>query len=65
MTHAQVKLGEGNFDQKIGVQIIQNALRVPMKTIASNAGVEGAVVVGKVGGWAACSVDGLTTWHSW
>ena len=37
-----------NFDQKIGVQIIQNALRVPMKTIASNAGVEGAVIVGKV-----------------
>ncbi|PNW83157.1 hypothetical protein CHLRE_06g309100v5 [Chlamydomonas reinhardtii] len=37
-----------NFDQKIGVNIIQNALRVPMKTIASNAGVEGAVIVGKV-----------------
>ncbi|KAF5841262.1 GroEL-like apical domain-containing protein [Dunaliella salina] len=37
-----------NFDQKIGVQIIQNALRVPMNTIASNAGVEGAVIVGKV-----------------
>jgi hypothetical protein len=30
------------------LQIIQNALRVPMKTIASNAGVEGAVIVGKV-----------------
>ena len=41
-----------NFDQKIGVQIIQNALRVPMKTIASNAGVEGAVIVGKVRVWA-------------
>eukprot|EP00955_Chlamydomonas_euryale_P103328 365480-Chlamydomonas_euryale.AAC.17 len=37
-----------NFDQKIGVQIIANALRVPMRTIASNAGVEGAVIVGKV-----------------
>lgn len=36
-----------NFDQKIGVQIIENALRVPMRTIASNAGVEGAVIVGK------------------
>ncbi len=35
------------------MSIIQNALRVPMKTIASNAGVEGAVIVGKVGavGW--------------
>ncbi|EFJ52217.1 hypothetical protein VOLCADRAFT_79395 [Volvox carteri f. nagariensis] len=43
-----VKSKLDNFDQKIGVQIIQNALRVPMKTIASNAGVEGAVVVGKV-----------------
>lgn len=37
-----------NFDQKIGVQIIQTALKVPMKTIAQNAGVEGAVIVGKV-----------------
>jgi len=37
-----------NFDQKIGVQIIESALRVPMRTIASNAGVEGAVIVGKV-----------------
>eukprot|EP00879_Flechtneria_rotunda_P017379 GHRR01018208.1.p1 GENE.GHRR01018208.1~~GHRR01018208.1.p1 ORF type:complete len:506 (+),score=222.47 GHRR01018208.1:389-1906(+) len=37
-----------NFDQQIGVQIIANALKVPMKTIASNAGVEGAVIIGKV-----------------
>jgi chaperonin GroEL len=37
-----------NFDQKIGVQIIQKALRKPLKTIASNAGVEGDVVVEKV-----------------
>ncbi|KAE8724181.1 Chaperonin CPN60-2 [Hibiscus syriacus] len=37
-----------NFDQKIGVQIIQNALKMPVHTIASNAGVEGAVVVGKL-----------------
>ncbi|CAA6667763.1 unnamed protein product [Spirodela intermedia] len=37
-----------NFDQKIGVQIIQNALKMPVYTIASNAGVEGAVVVGKL-----------------
>jgi chaperonin GroEL len=36
------------FDQQIGVQIIQTALRVPCKTIADNAGVEGAVVVGKL-----------------
>ncbi|KAJ1634593.1 chaperonin Cpn60/TCP-1 family, partial [Pavlovales sp. CCMP2436] len=29
-----------NFDQKIGVQIIQHALKIPVKTIAANAGVE-------------------------
>lgn len=45
---AAVKEKLDNFDQKIGVQIIANALKVPMKTIASNAGVEGAVIVGKV-----------------
>lgn len=43
-----VKAKLQNFDQQVGVNIIQNALRVPMKTIASNAGVEGAVIVGKV-----------------
>lgn len=42
------KLHVSNFDQKIGVQIIQNALKTPVHTIASNAGVEGAVVVGKL-----------------
>ncbi|KAI7725427.1 hypothetical protein M8C21_020249 [Ambrosia artemisiifolia] len=42
------KLPTANFDQKIGVQIIQNALKMPVHTIASNAGVEGAVVVGKL-----------------
>ncbi|KVH91053.1 Chaperonin Cpn60 [Cynara cardunculus var. scolymus] len=42
------KLPTANFDQKIGVQIIQNALKMPVYTIASNAGVEGSVVVGKL-----------------
>ncbi|KAK1395383.1 chaperonin CPN60-2, mitochondrial [Heracleum sosnowskyi] len=42
------KLPTANFDQKIGVQIIQNALKMPVHTIATNAGVEGAVVVGKL-----------------
>ncbi|KAJ8540424.1 hypothetical protein K7X08_030343 [Anisodus acutangulus] len=41
-------LQTANFDQKIGVQIIQNALKTPVHTIASNAGVEGSVVVGKL-----------------
>lgn len=42
------KLETKNFDQKVGVQIIQRALKKPIKTIASNAGVEGDVVVEKV-----------------
>ncbi|XP_047334463.1 chaperonin CPN60-2, mitochondrial [Impatiens glandulifera] len=42
------KLPTANFDQKIGVQIIQNALKTPVYTIACNAGVEGAVIVGKL-----------------
>ncbi|KAF9610087.1 hypothetical protein IFM89_019927 [Coptis chinensis] len=39
------KLQTANFDQKIEVQIIQNALKTPVHTIASNAGVEGAGIV--------------------
>ncbi|GLJ10998.1 hypothetical protein SUGI_0140010 [Cryptomeria japonica] len=42
------KLQTANFDQKIGVQIIQNAVKTCAYTIAANAGVEGAVVVGKL-----------------
>ncbi|KAE8722552.1 Chaperonin CPN60-2 [Hibiscus syriacus] len=42
------KLPTANFDQKIGVQIIQNALKTPVHAIASNAGVEGAIIVGKL-----------------
>ena len=37
-----------NFDQKVGVQIIRAALKVPVRTISLNAGVEGSVVVEKV-----------------
>merc|ERR1719353_806836 len=40
-----------NFDQKIGVQIVRSALKVPMRTIANNAGVEGSVIVEKVLGF--------------
>ena len=36
------------MDQRIGVQIIQRALRAPISTIAKNAGAEGAVVVGNL-----------------
>ncbi|MCO5604656.1 hypothetical protein L7F22_058826 [Adiantum nelumboides] len=41
-------LKPANFDQKIGVQIIQSALKAPTHTIAANAGVEGPVIVGKL-----------------
>merc|ERR1711968_22459 len=37
-----------NMDQKIGVELIQKACRAPVKAIANNAGVEGAVVVGEL-----------------
>jgi chaperonin GroEL len=37
-----------NFDQMRGLQILKNALKVPCQTIADNAGVEGALIVGKL-----------------
>merc|ERR1739845_131850 len=37
-----------NMDQRIGVEIIQKALRSPLSTIVANAGEEGAVVVGEL-----------------
>jgi chaperonin GroEL len=37
-----------NFDQNVGVKIITEALKVPCKAIANNAGTDGAVVVGKL-----------------
>merc|ERR1719324_2192678 len=42
------ELETSNFDQKVGVDIMRQALTVPCKTIANNAGAEGAVVVGKL-----------------
>ncbi|KAL4448217.1 hypothetical protein ABPG75_005436 [Micractinium tetrahymenae] len=44
----QVKEKCENFDQKVGVEIIQRAIRRPAKTIANNAGLEGDVIVGKL-----------------
>lgn len=37
-----------NYDQQVGIDIVKRALQVPAKTIATNAGLEGAVVVGKL-----------------
>ncbi len=37
-----------NNDQHVGVEIVQRSLQRPLRQIAENAGVEGAVVVGKL-----------------
>jgi chaperonin GroEL len=37
-----------NFDQDVGIDIVRKAIRLPAKTIAENAGEEGAVVIGKI-----------------
>lgn len=44
----EVKLATQNLDQKIGVEIIEKALRAPIKAIANNAGEEGSVIVGEL-----------------
>ena len=38
----------GNDDQRVGVEIVRKALQWPARQIAENAGVDGAVVVGKL-----------------
>jgi chaperonin GroEL len=42
------KVKTENEDEKIGVEIVRKSLEAPVKTIAFNAGVEGAVVVNEV-----------------
>ncbi|CAM0954236.1 unnamed protein product [Alopecurus aequalis] len=42
------KISTSHEDEKIGVQIIKNALKAPLMTIAANAGVDGAIIVGKL-----------------
>jgi chaperonin GroEL len=37
-----------NADQKAGIEIVRRALQAPVRQIAENAGVDGAVVVGKL-----------------
>lgn len=37
-----------NFDQNIGIQIVQKAIKIPCRTICENAGFEGAIVIGKL-----------------
>ena len=42
------KVETANEDQKVGVDIIRRALQAPVRQIAENAGVDGAVVAGKL-----------------
>lgn len=42
------KIEVENRDQEVGVDIVRRALEAPLRTIASNAGEDGAVVAGKV-----------------
>ena len=42
------RVATANSDQRVGVEIVQRALQWPLRQIAENAGVEGAVVVGKL-----------------
>lgn len=51
LLHASGKLDilkMDNTDQQVGVGIVKRALRIPCKSILDNAGLEGAVVVGKI-----------------
>jgi len=47
-TRALDKLKPENDDQKVGVEIVRRALQAPVRQIAENAGVDGAVVAGKL-----------------
>jgi chaperonin GroEL (HSP60 family) len=42
------KLTDGDADTQTGIQIVRRALEEPVRRIAHNAGVDGAVVVGKL-----------------
>ncbi len=47
-TKALNKVQPENDDQKVGVEIVRRALQAPVRQIAENAGVDGAVVAGKL-----------------
>ncbi|NBC34713.1 MAG: chaperonin GroEL [Alphaproteobacteria bacterium] len=42
------KVTPGNDDQRVGVDIVRRALQSPIRQIASNAGADGSIVVGKI-----------------
>ena len=47
-TKALANVNPTNQDQRVGVDIIRRALQAPIRQIAENAGVDGAVVAGKL-----------------
>ena len=47
-TNAINSLDTENRDQQVGVDIVRNALKAPMRQIVENAGAEGPIVVGKL-----------------
>lgn len=47
-TKALAELKTNNQDQNVGIDIIRRALQAPLRQIAENAGVDGAVVAGKL-----------------
>src|SRR6202522_598472 len=47
-TEALKKVRTGNEDQKHGVDIVRKALQAPARQIATNAGEDGSVIVGKI-----------------
>lgn len=47
-TKALANLKTDNQDQNVGIDIIRRALQAPLRQIAENAGVDGAVVAGKL-----------------
>jgi chaperonin GroEL len=42
------KLEPANDDQRVGIEIVRKALRIPARQIAENAGEDGSIVVGKI-----------------
>merc|ERR1712146_539195 len=44
----ELKKNSDSIDRQQGIEIIEKACRIPSKTIAENASVEGAVIVGKL-----------------
>ncbi len=47
-TEALKKVKTANDDQKVGVEIVRRAIQAPARQIASNAGEDGSVIVGKI-----------------